>query len=64
MGDTPFGKDVMEETMKVIPFEIEKIALGRFGRAREIANAALFLTSPMGTYVYGTPLVVDGGYSI
>lgn len=64
LGDTPFAKDIMAEMMKVLPFEIEKIALGRVGQAREMANAVLFLTSAMGSYMYGTPLVVDGGYAL
>jgi len=35
--------------------------LQRFGQVHDIANAALFLASPMSSYVTGTNLLVDGG---
>jgi NAD(P)-dependent dehydrogenase (short-subunit alcohol dehydrogenase family) len=37
------------------------IPLGRWGRADELASAALFLASPASAYVNGTELCVDGG---
>jgi peroxisomal 2,4-dienoyl-CoA reductase len=39
----------------------KKIPLGRFGRIRDIENAALFLTSDAASYVNGVTLAVDGG---
>jgi 3-oxoacyl-[acyl-carrier protein] reductase len=39
----------------------ESIPLGRVGSAEEVANAALFLCSPLSTYVTGAVLNVDGG---
>lgn len=37
------------------------IPIGRFGTAREIANAVLFLCSELSTYVVGATIDVDGG---
>ena len=35
---------------------------GRFGEASDVANAALYLASDLGSYVNGTTLTVDGGW--
>jgi len=37
------------------------IPMGRFGRAREIAQAALFLASDESSFITGTDFLVDGG---
>jgi len=39
-------------------------ALRRFGSVDDVANAVLFLASPMAAYITGQHLVVDGGYSV
>ncbi|MDQ2867109.1 MAG: 3-oxoacyl-ACP reductase FabG [Verrucomicrobiota bacterium] len=40
----------------------KRIPLGRLGDAQEIVNAALFLASPMASYITGHVLNVNGGY--
>lgn len=40
---------------------IDQYPQGRFGTPEEVAEAALFLASPMSSFVNGTDLVVDGG---
>ncbi|WP_114576438.1 SDR family NAD(P)-dependent oxidoreductase [Saliphagus sp. LR7] len=40
---------------------IDQYPQGRFGRPEEVADATLFLASPMSSFVSGTDLVVDGG---
>ena len=46
--------DLRGEVLKTIP-------LKRFGKAEDIAHAALFLASPVAGYITGQVLVVDGG---
>jgi len=41
---------------------LERIPAGRWGRAEDIAGAALFLASAASDYVCGVLLPVDGGW--
>lgn len=45
----------VEENLK------SNVPLGRFGDAKEVANAVAFLASPAASYISGTNIVVDGG---
>lgn len=40
----------------------KKIPLKRFGRIKDIEDAALFLCSPAASYINGVTIVVDGGH--
>jgi NAD(P)-dependent dehydrogenase (short-subunit alcohol dehydrogenase family) len=40
------------------------VPLGRYGTAEEIGAAAVFLASPLASYITGTRLVVDGGMNL
>jgi NAD(P)-dependent dehydrogenase (short-subunit alcohol dehydrogenase family) len=42
---------------------IESVPLKRFGTPRDIANMAMFLASPLASYVSGAVIPVDGGWS-
>ena len=42
----------------------EKIPLGRFGTTEDVANTALYLASPMSTYVTGQVISVCGGMNM
>jgi 3-oxoacyl-[acyl-carrier protein] reductase len=40
---------------------VKKIPMGRLGATEDIANAAIFLASPLSNYITGQVLTVDGG---
>ncbi|PWY90055.1 oxidoreductase UcpA, partial [Aspergillus heteromorphus CBS 117.55] len=58
--DTPVVAALPSE---IIKREEAKFPLGRFAVPEEMADAIVFLLSPMSSYMYGSALVVDGGYS-
>ncbi|MFH0897505.1 MAG: SDR family oxidoreductase [Candidatus Bathyarchaeota archaeon] len=54
--DRPYSKESYQERSKLFP-------LGRLGTTQDIANAVLFLASDESSFVTGTPLIVDGGFT-
>jgi NAD(P)-dependent dehydrogenase (short-subunit alcohol dehydrogenase family) len=48
------GQDRLHEIAQATP-------LGRLGTVDDVANAAVFLASPLGSFITGASLVVDGG---
>ncbi|MGO4312338.1 SDR family NAD(P)-dependent oxidoreductase [Pseudomonas sp. KB_15] len=54
----PMSMMIAAEHQRLIP---QWIPLGRFGKAEDMAGAALFLASPLSGWVTGTTLHVDGG---
>src|SRR5881227_722339 len=57
--DIGMSKGVPQEAMQSF---IQQIPLGRLGEVNEIVNAALFLASPMSSYITGQVLNVNGGF--
>jgi 3-oxoacyl-[acyl-carrier protein] reductase len=57
--DVGMSKGMPEEVTQNF---IKQIPLGRLGDVSEIVNAALFLTSPMASYITGHVLNVNGGF--
>jgi NAD(P)-dependent dehydrogenase (short-subunit alcohol dehydrogenase family) len=60
--ETAIIRDAIEAG--VMKAEFEKTPMKRPGKVEEIADAVVFLASPMSSYMCGAALAVDGGYSI
>ena len=58
----PFGGQSKGMPEEVTQNFIKQIPLGRLGEAHEIVDAALFLASPMASYITGHVLNVNGGF--
>jgi 3-oxoacyl-[acyl-carrier protein] reductase len=61
--DTKMTK-VTTENPKRLATSIQKIPLKRLGRPTDMAGAALFLASPLASYIVGQTIIVDGGMTL
>ncbi|HSK72977.1 MAG TPA: SDR family oxidoreductase [Pyrinomonadaceae bacterium] len=66
-GIAPGPIEDTEGMKRLVPEPIKeklkkRIPLGRFGRIKDIENAAIFLCSDAASYINGVTLVVDGGH--
>jgi NAD(P)-dependent dehydrogenase (short-subunit alcohol dehydrogenase family) len=55
--DNVFSQEQLEANMKLVP-------LKRFGKPEEIAYAAIYLLSDASSWVTGSDIVIDGGFTL
>lgn len=61
--DTPMVARMVAEDPARMDALIAAEPIGRLGRPEEVANAVLWLCSPLSSFVVGHALTVDGGYT-
>jgi NAD(P)-dependent dehydrogenase (short-subunit alcohol dehydrogenase family) len=59
---TDMNRQLLSDPVRYKAF-IEKIPMGRWGELEDIAGAAVFLASDASSFVTGTALFVDGGWT-
>jgi NAD(P)-dependent dehydrogenase (short-subunit alcohol dehydrogenase family) len=59
---TEMNRQLLNDPEKYRAF-VEKIPMGRWGELHEIAGAAVFLASDAASFVTGSALFVDGGWT-
>jgi NAD(P)-dependent dehydrogenase (short-subunit alcohol dehydrogenase family) len=61
--DTPMLRNNIDDQFDSSAL-LDRVPLGRFGDPAEIANVALFLASDQSSFMTGSDVLVDGGFSI
>lgn len=61
--ETPFTREVLGNP-KVHAWLMERTPLGRVGQPEDVANAVSFLGSDKASWITGTTLLVDGGWTV
>ncbi|MGH7700015.1 MAG: SDR family NAD(P)-dependent oxidoreductase [Gemmatimonadales bacterium] len=61
--ETPLLQTILSDPAKRA-LRLNRIPLGRFGRAEDVAYAGLYLASDESAWVTGTTFVVDGGITV
>jgi NAD(P)-dependent dehydrogenase (short-subunit alcohol dehydrogenase family) len=59
---TDMNRPLMDDPVKYKEF-MSRVPMGRWGELPELAGAALFLASPAASYMTGSALYVDGGWT-
>ena len=59
---TEMNRQLLEDPVKYKEF-VSRIPMGRWGELDEMAGAVVFLASPAASYVTGSALFVDGGWT-
>lgn len=62
--ETPTNQGVQQADPALRQYQIDMSVLGRVGTPDEVASCALFLASDESSFVTGTCLVVDGGWTV
>lgn len=62
--DTPQSRERLWPEEWIKELLLSEVPGGRFGTEEDVANAVLYLASPLAAYVNGEVLVVDGGESL
>lgn len=61
---TPIFDQRLEKDPTYLSRRAANVPLKRIGTPQDIANAALFLATDEASYITGTDLIVDGGYTV
>ncbi|MGG2396693.1 SDR family NAD(P)-dependent oxidoreductase [Pseudomonas sp. SH1-B] len=61
--ETPMVAGMLEGETEVMNEMMKDVPIRRLGKAEEIADAVLWLSSPGSTFVVGVALPIDGGYT-
>jgi NAD(P)-dependent dehydrogenase (short-subunit alcohol dehydrogenase family) len=59
---TAMNRQLLDDPVKYKEF-VSRIPMGRWGELDELAGAAVFLASPAASYITGSALFVDGGWT-
>jgi NAD(P)-dependent dehydrogenase (short-subunit alcohol dehydrogenase family) len=59
---TEMNRQLLEDPVKYQEF-VKRIPMGRWGELEELASAVVYLASPGASYVTGSALFVDGGWT-
>lgn len=62
--ETKLTKSSIENPDDLIHQMVDKVAAGRWAQPEEVANLILFLSNPESDFMQGSPVLIDGGWSL